>query len=131
MFLKVLESGRHTKCLAAILLLFLPAAALPQNLDFHNRDARSVPEWLNRATIYELWLNAFSPEGNLRGAIPGLQHIADLGATIVYLGPIAKYTNNPHGSPYSVADYNAIDPEAGTARISATSSPPRTSFTSR
>lgn len=114
MFLKVLESGRHTKCLAAILLLFLPAFALPQNLDFHNRDARPVPEWLNRATIYELWLNAYSPEGNLRGAIPGLQHIADLGATIVYLGPIAKYTNNPHGSPYSVADYNAVDPEAGT-----------------
>lgn len=99
---------------AATFLFLLPCAALAQNLNFHDRDARPVPEWLNRSTIYELWLNAFSPEGNLHGAIPGLQHIADLGANIVYLGPIAKYTNSPQGSPYSVADYNAIDPEAGT-----------------
>lgn len=102
----------HARKLLAALLLTLPITA--QNLDFHNRDARPAPDGLNRSSIYELWLNAFSPEGNLRGAIPGLQHIADLGATIVYLGPIAKYTANSHGSPYSVADYNAIDPEAGT-----------------
>jgi glycosidase len=61
-------------------------------------------------------LDAFSKEGNLRGAIPGLQHIADLGATIVYLGPIAKRSANPKASPYSIADYNAIDPEAGSAQ---------------
>ena len=84
MFLHVLESR---KLFATALFFFLPAATLPQNLDFHNRDARPVPEWLYRATIYELWLNAYSPEGNLRGAIPGLQHIADLGATIVYRLP--------------------------------------------
>ena len=98
----------------AVLLLMLATGGRGQNLNFGDRDARPVPDWVNRSSIYELWLNAFSPEGNLRGAIPGLQRIADLGATIVYLGPIAKYTNEPHGSPYSVADYNAIDPDAGT-----------------
>jgi glycosidase len=45
-----------------------------------------------------------------------LQHVADLGARIVYLGPIAKRSANPHASPYSIADFNEIDPEAGTAQ---------------
>ncbi len=101
--------------LIALLLLAAPlAAASAQNLSFGLQAARPVPPWLHRATIYELWLNAFSKEGNLRGAIPGLKHIADLGATIVYLGPIAKRSADPYASPYGIADYNAIDPACGT-----------------
>ncbi|HVO62355.1 MAG TPA: alpha-amylase family glycosyl hydrolase [Terriglobales bacterium] len=97
-------------------LVLLTNSAFGQNLSFGSRDARPVPPWLYRSSIYELWLNAFSPEGNLRGAIPGLKRIADLGATIVYLGPIAKRSANPKASSYSIADYNAIDPEAGSAQ---------------
>jgi len=85
-----------------------------QDLSFGNLDARPAPEWLAKASIYEVWLNVFSKEGNLRGAIPRLQQVADLGATIVYLGPIAKRSAEPGASPYSIADYNEIDPEAGT-----------------
>lgn len=110
----LLRNASLTHWATALLVVLLATTGFGQNLNFGDRDARPVPDWLHRASIYELWLNAFSPEGNLRGAIPGLQRIADLGATIVYLGPIAKYTSEPHGSPYSVADYNAIDPDAGT-----------------
>jgi glycosidase len=88
-------------------------AAGAQHLSFGEQEARAVPPWLNRATIYELWLNAFSREGNLRGAIPRLKRVAELGATIVYLGPIARRSADPHASPYGIADYNAIDPECG------------------
>ena len=84
-----------------------------QNLDFGSLQARPAPEWFAKSSIYEVWLDAFSKEGNLRGAIPGLQHVADLGATIVYLGPIAKRSAAPDASPYSIADYNEIDPESG------------------
>jgi glycosidase len=101
---------------AAFMLLLALCPASAQDLSFSSQDARPVAPWLSRSSIYELWLNAFSKEGNLRGAIPGLKHIADLGATIVYLGPIAKRTANPNGSPYSIADYNAIDPECGTVQ---------------
>jgi cyclomaltodextrinase / maltogenic alpha-amylase / neopullulanase len=94
----------------------LVGTAFAEDLSFGSREARQVPSWLHSASIYELWLNAFSKEGNLRGAIPGLTRIADLGATIVYLGPIAKRSANPKASPYSIADYNEIDPEAGTAQ---------------
>ena len=103
--------------IALLLFLSLPfGGAFAQNLSFATQEARPVPAWLNSSSIYELWLTAFSKEGNLRGAIPGLKHVADLGATIVYLGPIAKYSASPDASPYSVADYNAIDPSAGTPR---------------
>jgi glycosidase len=108
------RSGRSGRVEAALFVLLLTGAACAQNLNFGDREARPVPDWLYRAGIYEVWLNSFSEEGNLRGAIPGLQHVADLGATIVYLGPLAKRSDNPHASPYSIADYNAIDPEVGT-----------------
>ncbi len=68
---------------------------------------------MNKLTIYEVWLNAFSQEGTLRGAIPKLKQVADLGASVVYLGPIAKRSATPHASPYNIADYNAIDPQYG------------------
>ncbi len=86
---------------------------LGQDLSFSSRKARPVPEWMGKTVIYELWLNAFSKEGTLRGAIPGLQRIANLKATVVYLGPIAKRSGTPHASPYNIADYNAIDPQYG------------------
>ncbi len=95
-------------------LLFLGTAAAGQNLSFGTRDARAVPSWMNKLTIYELWLNAFSKEGTLRGAIPGLTRISELGASVVYLGPIAKRSATAHASPYNIADYNAIDPQYGT-----------------
>lgn len=97
-----------------LLALSLTAAAFGQGLSFGSREARPDPEWMNKLTIYEVWLNAFSKEGTLRGAIPGLQRISDLGASVVYLGPIAKRSGVPHASPYNIADYNAIDPQYGT-----------------
>lgn len=112
MRLRFQQAGRRL-AIAALLLGLGAGPSFAQNLDFGLREARPVPEWLHKATIYELWFDAFSPEGNLRGAIPRLQQVADLGATIVYLGPIAKRPTNPHASPYSISDYNAVDPEAG------------------
>lgn len=104
---------------SALLLLMLSLClgrVGAQGLAFGDMEARPAPEWLAKASIYEVWLNMFSKEGDLRGAIPRLQQVADLGATIVYLGPIAKRAGEPDASPYSIADYNEIDPEAGTAQ---------------
>jgi glycosidase len=86
---------------------------LAQDLSFGSRDARPEPAWMSKLTIYEIWLNAFSKEGTLQGAIPGLKRVSELGASVVYLGPIAKRSETPHASPYNIADYNAIDPQYG------------------
>jgi len=119
-----LDSGRIARCVsrlscavlcaAGIGLLGLSGSVRAQNLSFGSEPA--APVWLAKANIYEIWLDAFSAEGNLRGAIPRLRQVADLGVKIVYLGPIAKRSAEPEASPYSIADYNAIDPEAGTAQ---------------
>ena len=100
----------------ALFLASSSAAMYAQGLDFGTMQARPAPPWLATASIYEVWLNVFSKEGNLRGAIPRLQQVADLGATIVYLGPIAKRSAEPGASPYSIADYDKIDPECGSAQ---------------
>ena len=112
------QPPRRSRLAACLGLLLLVAAvttpgAVSQGMDFGSMHARPAPAWLSRASIYEIWLPNFSEEGNLRGAIPRLKDVADLGATFVYLGPIAKRSAEPNASPYSIADYNTIDPEAG------------------
>ena len=89
------------------------AGCVAQGLSFGSRESRAEPEWMNKLTVYEIWLNAFSKEGTLRGAIPGLKQVSELGASVVYLGPIAKRSGIPHASPYNIADYSAIDPQYG------------------
>jgi len=92
--------------------------------------ARKSPEWLTRGVIYQIPLRAFTPEGTLRAAAERLPAIAELGATVVYLCPIAlsdddprlefwstrqkaSGTNNPR-NPYRIKDYGKVDPEYGT-----------------
>jgi glycosidase len=75
-------------------------------------------------------LRAFTPEGTLRAAARRLPSLAELGATVVYLCPIAladddprpefwstrqkaSGTNNPK-NPYRIKDYGRVDPEYGT-----------------
>lgn len=102
------------RCAIACVFLLFSAVCPGQDLSFGTRQARPVPEWLQRTNIYEVWLNAFSAGGTLKDAVPRLPYLADLGVGIVYLGPIAKISSKRGASPYNVADYNAIDPEYGT-----------------
>jgi cyclomaltodextrinase / maltogenic alpha-amylase / neopullulanase len=103
---------RKLRCLALGLLIL--AQSFAQNLDFGTRQARRDPDWMQKLNIYEVWLNAFSQEGTLQGAIPRLKYLADLGVSVIYLGPIAKKSSKPYPSPYNIADYNAVDPQYGT-----------------
>jgi glycosidase len=87
-----------------------------QNRPVASQNARTVPEFLNRSIIYQVWMRSFTPEGTLRATAARLTHIADLGADIVYLSPV-----NVHGypsvfgpsTPYEIKDYDRIDPEYG------------------
>ncbi|HEY1336197.1 MAG TPA: alpha-amylase family glycosyl hydrolase [Bryobacteraceae bacterium] len=97
-------------------LLACAVAAFGQNRPVAAQDARAVPEFLNRAIIYQVWMRSFTPEGTLGATASHLPYIADLGATIVYLSPL-----NVHGypsvfgpsTPYEIKDYDRIDPEYG------------------
>ncbi len=98
--------------------------------DFNKLKVREAPEWLEEGIIYQMQLRAFTPEGTLNAATKKLSHVADLGATIVYLCPIfvaddnadtltwsprqkASKMNNPR-NPYRMKDYFHVDAEYGT-----------------
>jgi glycosidase len=102
--------------LSCFLFLAFSAASPGQNRSVATQNARAVPDFMNRAVIYQVWMRSFTPEGTLAATATHLPYIADLGATIVYLSPL-----NVHGypsvfgpsTPYEIKDYDVIDPEYG------------------
>ncbi len=105
-----------------------PSAAQPTPLN--ERQARPSPEWVTRGVMYQIQPRAFTPEGTLRAATARLPMVAEMGATIIYLGPVfvsdddpdpagwsprqkRSGMNNPR-NPYRMKDYYHVDPEYGT-----------------
>jgi glycosidase len=70
------------------------------------------------AVIYQVNLRAFSPEGTIKGVQKRLDSIQKLGANVIYLMPIYPVGQikmaGKLGSPYSVKDYKAVNPDFGT-----------------
>jgi glycosidase len=75
--------------------------------------------WVARSALYEVFVQDFSPAGNFRGVIDGLDRIQSSGADVVWLMPIhpigALNRKGSLGSPYAARDYRAINPAYGTA----------------
>jgi glycosidase len=90
---------------ALLFALALPSVAAP-------------PAWLPGAVIYEVFPRDFSPSGDLNGVTAGLDRLHRLGVDVVWLMPIHPVgqvkRKGTLGSPYSVRDYYAINPDYGT-----------------
>ncbi|HXR04985.1 MAG TPA: alpha-amylase family glycosyl hydrolase [Verrucomicrobiae bacterium] len=80
--------------------------------------ARTSPAWLREGVIYEIFPRDFSPAGNLNGVTARLDELQSLGVNILWVMPIhpigEKARKGEFGSPYSVRDYYAVDPNYGT-----------------
>jgi cyclomaltodextrinase / maltogenic alpha-amylase / neopullulanase len=76
------------------------------------------PEWSQNATIYEVNIRQFTPEGNFRAFEAHLPRLKAMGVDILWLMPIhpigLKNRKGAMGSYYSVKDYYAVNPEFGT-----------------
>jgi cyclomaltodextrinase len=116
---------RRSFCLllnaCSLLLGLLPAAgaeSLPVK-DVSELLAQQGPPWLRDGVIYEIFPRDFSPAGNLNGVTARLDELKDLGVTILWLMPVhpigEKYRKGAFGSPYSISDYYAVNPDYGTA----------------
>ena len=70
------------------------------------------------AIIYQVNIRAFSSEGTLKGVEKRLDSINKLGVNVVYLMPVYPVgqvkKSGKLGSPYSVKDYKAVNPDFGT-----------------
>lgn len=64
------------------------------------------PASLADAVIYELHIGTFSVDGTFTGAIPHLDHIAELGVTHVEIMPVAAFSGR-HGWGYDGVDLHA------------------------
>lgn len=76
------------------------------------------PEWSKNATIYEVNIRQFTPEGNFKAFETHLPRLKEMGIDIIWLMPIhpigEKKRKGKMGSYYSVKDYLAVNPEFGT-----------------
>jgi cyclomaltodextrinase len=79
--------------------------------------ARTSPEWLRDAVIYEVFPRAFSARGDFQGVIPQLDRLKALGVNVIWLMPVhpvgKEKAKGSLGSPYAVRDYDAVNPEYG------------------
>lgn len=77
----------------------------------------NVPDTKDVA-MYEVNIRAFSSQHNLQGVINRLDSIKALGINTIWLMPIypvgKKNAVQPMGSPYSVQNYTAVNPDFGT-----------------
>ena len=84
-----------------------------------NADGQPVshPEWASTAILYQINVRHFTAEGTLRAAATHLPRLAELGVGILWLMPIHPigqvHRKGCLGSPYSVRDYRAVNPEFG------------------
>jgi glycosidase len=73
---------------------------------------------LRKSVVYQIFTRNFSREGNFAAVTARLDEIKDLGADVLWLMPIhpigQKLKKGEIGSPYSVRDYYAINPDYGT-----------------
>ena len=96
----------------------LTSASVRADADVSAATARPSPEWLRTGTIYEIYPRDFSPAGNLAGVTAKLDELHDLGVNILWTMPIhpigEKFRKGDFGSPYSIKDYYAVDPNYGT-----------------
>src|ERR1017187_8634106 len=102
--------------LAVVLVLFSPRAMA--DADVFAANARPSPDWLRSGAIYEIFPRDFSAAGNLAGITAKLDELHSLGVNILWTMPVhpigEKMRKGEYGSPYSIRDYYAIDPNYGT-----------------
>src|ERR1041384_2555215 len=109
---------RLLSCVVAVGLTTSPTSPTPPTAPTAPTSPTSPTapaSWVQRSAIYEVFVRDFSQAGNLRGVTRGLDRIQATGANVIWLMPIfpvgIKKRKDPLGSPYSVRDNRAINPD--------------------
>lgn len=108
-----------------ILFLFL-VTIFSQNLFSQNNENQYIPkeyveithpEWSKNATIYEVNVRQYTPEGTFKAFEKHLPRLKNMGVDIIWLMPIhpigEKNRKGKLGSYYAVKDFKGINPEFG------------------
>lgn len=97
---------------------WLAVGAAPAFADDPPPAARKSPDWLKHSVVYEIFPRNFSPAGDLNAITARLDELKDLGVDVLWLMPVhpvgEKMRKGSMGSPFSVRDFYAINPDYGT-----------------
>ncbi len=105
---------------AALATTAIPAAALaaPDPYAAPAYVGIQHPAWSRKAVIYQVNTRQFTTEGTLEAAQREIPRLKAMGVDILWLMPIhpigVENRKGTLGSPYSVKDYRAVNPDLGT-----------------
>jgi cyclomaltodextrinase len=118
----MVQRFRRAAQLVAVTTLYALASTMAGSEaapDYSKVAARSSPAWVRDGVIYEIFPRDFSTQGNFAGVTSQLDRLQKLGVNILWLMPIHPQgklkSKGTFGSPYSVRDYAAINPDYGSA----------------
>ncbi|CAN5665365.1 alpha-amylase family glycosyl hydrolase [soil metagenome] len=103
-----------------IVAFFLSSLVFAQQptRDFSKETARTSPDWVKDAVIYEIFPRQYSQKGDFNGITNDLDRLKNLGVTVLWLMPIHPIgklkAKGTIGSPYAVQDFYAINADYGT-----------------
>lgn len=96
----------------------VPAAAIPARYQPQPYIQIAAPDWSRKAVMYQINTRQFTPEGTFVAAQRELPRLRALGVDILWIMPIQPIGERNRkgglGSPYSIRDYRAVNPEYGT-----------------
>jgi 1,4-alpha-glucan branching enzyme len=100
------------------MLVAITAVMISCSVPTEKTEGVNHPEWLKDATLYEVNIRQYTPEGTFSAFSEHLKTIKELGVDIIWLMPInpigEKNRKGSLGSYYSVKDYYTVNPEFGT-----------------
>jgi glycosidase len=103
--------------LAGTLALAQPAVAAPLLPVTEGVSQVRHPAWAARATIYEVNIRQYTPEGTFRAFEKHLRRLRKMGVDVLWIMPVnpiaKKERKGSLGSYYAVSDYYAVNPEYG------------------
>ncbi|MEO8719817.1 MAG: alpha-amylase family glycosyl hydrolase [Ginsengibacter sp.] len=77
------------------------------------------PKWSYSTNIYEVNVRQYTPEGTFNAFAKHLPRLKDMGVQVLWFMPITKISKEGRlgtlGSYYAASDYEAVNPEFGTA----------------
>jgi alpha-amylase len=78
----------------------------------------SLPSWAINANIYEVNIRQYTPEGTINAFAAQIPRLKEMGVDILWIMPVQPISKKNRkgglGSPYSIANYTAVNPDYGT-----------------
>ena len=109
--------NRMKKLSFIFVVVLLAASACNRSLETGTGNPASHVDWSRNATIYEVNIRQYTPEGTFKAFEKELPRLKKMGVDILWLMPInplgEKNRKGSLGSYYSVSDYLAVNPEYG------------------